>query len=183
VLAKWRPPVSVASLSGPSLAAVVMSVPCTVNETGSGSELPGLPMFAGIVICRSVSDSPPVAAVTPRSLAIPVTVASLSAPPPSPVSVSMVCAPFVHLPLLQTSAPLGPIVTRVPAEEPGLNGGGALVTVMSVPTPYNPLSTPAWAFCTPLDAAVTVTTRPTPTARPSAMNTACRLRRPSSRAR
>ena len=72
---KWRPLVSVASLSGPSLPAVAMSVPCTVKETGCGSVLPGLPMFAGMFSCRSLSDSPPVAAVTWPSRAISATVA------------------------------------------------------------------------------------------------------------
>ena len=67
--------------------------------------------------------------------------------------------------------------------EPGVNDPafGVLVTVTSVPTPYRACSTVPWAFLTPADAAVTVMTRPTPSARPSAMNTPWRMRRRSSR--
>src|SRR5579875_1466370 len=57
------------------------------------------------------------------------------------------------------------------------------VTVASVPTPYSELSTLDWALFTPADAADTVTTSPTPRARPSAMKTAWRIRRRSSRRR
>ena len=61
--------------------------------------------------------------------------------------------------------------------------GGLPVTVTSVPTPYSDFSTSDWAFFTPADAAVTVTTRPIPSARPSAMKMACRILRRSSRRR
>src|SRR5208282_4345125 len=56
-------------------------------------------------------------------------------------------------------------------KEPGVNdpAAGVLVTVTSVPTPYSACSTVPWAFLTPADAAVTVMTRPTPRASPSAM--------------
>ena len=67
---------------------------------------------------------------------------------------------------------------------PGVGAAGALpVTVTSVPTPYSELSTSAWAFFTPAEAAITVTTSPTPTARPSAITMAWRIRRRSSRRR
>ena len=49
---------------------------------------------------------------------------------------------------------------------------GVWVTVMSVPTPYSECSTVAWAFLTPDDAAVTVITKPIPSARPRAMRIA-----------
>jgi hypothetical protein len=68
----------------------------------------------------------------------------------------------------------------VPPPEP-LAGGW--VTVMSVPTPYSVCSTVACEAVTPAEAAVTVITRPTPSARPSAMRTAWRRRRRSSRQR
>jgi len=69
--------------------------------------------------------------------------------------------------------------------EPGVNDPafGVLVTVTSVPTPYSACSTVPWAFLTPADAAVTVITRPTPRASPSAMKMAWRMRRRSSRRR
>ena len=69
--------------------------------------------------------------------------------------------------------------------DPGLNepAVGVFVTVRLVPTPYSACSTVPWAFLTPDEAAVTVITRPTPRARPSAMNTAWRMRRRSSRRR
>src|SRR5580704_4490407 len=78
------------------------------------------------------------------------------------------------------------VVRLPPALLPPVVDGGlgaAPVTVTSVPTPYRPLRTPAWAFLTPAEAAVTVSTSPTPTARPSAMKIACRMRRRNSRAR
>ena len=60
---------------------------------------------------------------------------------------------------------------------------GGWVTVRSVPTPYSECSTAACAFCTPVAAEVTVMTSPIPSARPSAMKTAWRMRRRSSRRR
>src|SRR5256885_10280065 len=69
---------------------------------------------------------------------------------------------------------------EVPPPDP-LTGG--CVTVMSVPTPYSVCSTVACEALTPSEAAVTVITRPTPSARPSAMRTAWRSRRRSSRQR
>ena len=50
----------------------------------------------------------------------------------------------------------------------------AWVTVMSVPTPYRDCSTWLWAALTPAEAALTVMTRPIPTARPSATSRAWR---------
>ena len=50
------------------------------------------------------------------------------------------------------------------------------VTVMSVPTPYSDLSTSFWATLTPEDAALTAIVKPIPSARPSAMTRAWRLR-------
>ena len=74
-------------------------------------------------------------------------------------------------------------VRKPKPNEPGVNDPavGVLVTVTSVPTPYSACSTVPWAFLTPADAAVTVMTRPTPSARPSAMNTPWRMRPRSSR--
>jgi hypothetical protein len=88
-----------------------------------------------------------------------------------------------HLPLTHIWAPSGPswMVVRLPPEPLGaLKVGAGPVTVMSVATPYRPLRTLAWAFLTPAAAAVTVSTSPTPTARPSAMKIACRRRRRNS---
>ncbi len=60
---------------------------------------------------------------------------------------------------------------------------GAWVTVTSVPTPYSECSTVAWASLTPEAAAVTVITKPIPSARPRAMKIAWRIRRRNSRRR
>src|SRR5215472_5416013 len=62
-------------------------------------------------------------------------------------------------------------------------GGRAEVTVMSVPIPYSECSTALWAFATPVEAAVTVTTTPIPRAMPAAVRKAGLGRRRSSRAR
>src|ERR1700733_13938454 len=61
--------------------------------------------------------------------------------------------------------------------------GASPVTVTSVPTPYSEASTLDSAFFTPAEAALTVTTRPIPTARPKATKIAWRIRRRSSRRR
>ncbi len=97
-------------------------------------------------------------------------------------------APWLSVLLLILVPAAGRLV--VPAlnpkpNEPGVNdpAAGVLVTVTSVPTPYSAFSTEPWAFLTPEAAAVTVITRPMPRARPSAMNTAWRMRRRSSRRR
>src|SRR6266702_1372976 len=50
----------------------------------------------------------------------------------------------------------------------------AWVTVTSVPTPYSDCRTVLWAVRTPAAMADTVTTRPIPSARPSATTMACR---------
>jgi hypothetical protein len=70
-----------------------------------------------------------------------------------------------------------------PFAEGAFGCGASPVTVTSVPTPYSELSTSAWAFFTPAEAALTVTTRPIPTARPKATKIAWRIRRRSSRRR
>ena len=97
-------------------------------------------------------------------------------------------AAFSHLPLVQIWAPSGPTCRLCPpplvGPLPVLGGPGAApVTVTSVPTPYSPCSTADWAFFTPADAATTVMTRPTPTASPSEIKTACRILRRSSRSK
>src|SRR6202034_2455953 len=61
--------------------------------------------------------------------------------------------------------------------------GASPVTVTSVPTPYSEASTLDSAFFTPAEAALTVTTRPIPTARPKATKIAWRIRRRRSRRR
>src|SRR5215469_17302496 len=89
-----------------------------------------------------------------------------------------------HLPLVHTRPPPGPTVKVCPffgGPLAGDGGFGALpVIVTSVPTPYKDLSTCDWAFLTPAEAAVTVTTSPIPSARPSAMKIACRILRRNS---
>src|SRR5580704_12921262 len=61
--------------------------------------------------------------------------------------------------------------------------GASPVMGTSVPTPYSEASTLDSAFFTPAEAALTVTTRPIPTARPKATKIAWRIRRRSSRRR
>src|SRR5271156_4120923 len=70
-----------------------------------------------------------------------------------------------------------------PFAEGFLACGASPVTVTSVPTPYSEASTLDSAFFTPAEAALTVTTRPIPTARPKATKIAWRIRRRSSRRR
>src|SRR5580700_2130048 len=70
-----------------------------------------------------------------------------------------------------------------PFAEGFLGCGASPVTVTSVPTPYSEASTLDSAFFTPAEAALTVTTRPIPTARPRATKIAWRIRRRSSRRR
>ena len=53
-------------------------------------------------------------------------------------------------------------------------------TDMSVPTPVSGFSTFAWARSSPVDSAVTVTTRPTPTPRPRAVSSVRPFRRRNS---
>src|SRR5215469_8295328 len=163
-----------------------MSTPSTVKPFGWGNEPPAWPKFLGIVIWLSVSVSPPAAAATSCSFA---TAASSDALMPSYCEprLSIVSpAALWHFPLLHVCAPPGPSwnVWAFLGGEPAFGGPGlAPVTVTSVPTPYSELSTSAWAFFTPAEAAFTVTTRPTPSARPSAMKMAWRIRRRSSRRR
>src|SRR5579875_3213057 len=91
--------------------------------------------------------------------------------------------PFTHswAPTLPPGEP--PILMLVLVPELPVGADGFWVTVTSVPTPYSELSTSAWAFFTPEEAADTVITRPTPSARPSAITTDCFIRRRSSRPR
>ena len=139
------------------------------------------------MICVSLSTSPPAAAVTSCSLATSATFDEASAEYGETRWSTVWPAALWHLPLLQICAPPGPtwnVCAPLGGVVPALGGPGAApVTVTSVPTPYSELSTSAWAFFTPDEAAVTTTTRPIPTARPSAMNTACRILRRSSRRR
>src|SRR5215469_8234234 len=159
-----------------------MSVPSTVNDVGCEG-------VWEIVVLLSVRSSPPAAAATPCSAATFATVLSLMGEADELARLSIVY-PFLsewHFPLVHIWAPFGPIVMLVllpPPPLPVFGGDGAgPVTVTSVPTPYSPLRTPAWAFLTPAEAAVTVMTSPTPTASPSAMKIACLRRRRSSLAR
>ena len=126
---------------------------------------------------RSFSVSPPAAADTSRR---PATAATEDAP----IEASVGPAASVLVLILVPAAGRLLVPVRNPKpNEPGVNDPavGVLLTVMSVPTPYSACSTVPWAFLTPADAAVTVITRPTPRARPSAMKTAWRMRRRSSR--
>jgi hypothetical protein len=128
---------------------------------------------------RSVRASPPAAAATSRR---PDTVLTEDAL----IEASVGPADSVLVLILVPAAgrDLVPVWKPMP-NDPGVNDPafGVFVTVTSVPTPYSACSTVPWAFLTPADAAVTVITRPTPRARPSAMNTAWRMRRRSSRRR
>jgi hypothetical protein len=128
---------------------------------------------------RSFRVSPPAAAATFFREATVLTAEEpieASVPPAASVLVSI---------LLPAAGRLAVPVRNPKPNEPGVNdpAAGALVTVTSVPTPYSACSTVPWAFLTPAEAAVTVMTKPTPRARPSAMKTACRIRRRSSRCR
>ncbi len=126
---------------------------------------------------RSVRVSPPAAAATSCRPATCVT-------DDEPIEASVAEPPSVLSLILVPAAGRFVVPVRNPKpNEPGVNepAAGVLVTVTSVPTPYSAFSTVPWAFLTPAAAAVTVITRPTPNARPSAMNTAWRMRRLSSR--
>ena len=142
---------------------------------------PPLTLMAGTVplIVRLFRVSPPAAAATSCS---PATVATED----ELIEASVGLAESVVLLILVPATGRVLVPARKPKpNDPGLNDPafGVLVTVTSVPTPYSACSTVPWAFLTPADAAVTVITRPTPRARPSAMKTAWRMRRRSSRRR
>ena len=189
---KVRPELTLPELSGPS-SPLAMSTPFTVKELTLkfAAKLPGFPpppppppplpplggppplskLSAGTVpvTVRSVSVSPPAAAATFCSLATVLTEDELmAASVPPPVSVLL----SILLPAL------GRVVDPIDCRNPNPNplpfepAVGALVTVMSVPTPYSECRTDDWAFLTPADAAVTVITRPIPKARPTAMKMA-----------
>ena len=123
------------------------------------------------VVSTLVAVSAPLAAATPFSFEIVVTVVS-SMLPRLRVAVSwssLIVAPGLNV----KSRPPSP-------KEPAV---GAEVTVAAVPTPYRFCSTVPCAALTPADAAVTVMTRPIPRARPREMKMAWRFRRRSSRRR
>src|SRR5262245_34723665 len=120
-----------------------------------------------MVDLESIAASPPATALTPGRRAMEATDEADSAPSPSVSERLSTC--WTVLPGLKAYL-LDPGLDI----DAGFNGGGALVTVTSVPTPYSECSTAAWALLTPADAAVTVTTRPTPTARPTAISSAWR---------
>ena len=135
--------------------------------------------MAGTVplIVRLFRVSPPAAAATPFR---PATVVTDDAGIEASVAVPL----RVLVSILVPAAGRFVVPVRNPnPNEPGVNDPavGVLVTVTSVPTPYSAFSTVPWAFLTPVAAAVTVITRPMPRARPSAMNTAWRMRPRSSR--
>ena len=126
---------------------------------------------------RSVRVRPPAAAATSPRPATVVTDEAL-------IEASVAVPPSVLVLILVPGAGRCAVPVRNPTpNEPGVNdpAAGVLVTVTSVPTPYSALSTAPWALRTPAAAAVTVITRPTPSARLSAINTAWRMRRRSSR--
>ena len=132
---------------------------------------------------RSVRASAPPAAATPCSPEIEVTDVELIGP-------SARLRRTLRLNLVPGAGRVGrapvpvPVrpLTRKPNGPPEL-AAGALVTVMSVPTPYRECSTAPCAWATPAEAAVTVMTRPIPMARPREMKITCRIRRRSSRRR
>ena len=130
---------------------------------------------------RSVRASAPPAAATPCSPEIEVTDEELIGP-------SARLRSTLRLNLVPAAGRVGrapvPVrpLTRKPNGPPEL-AAGALVTVMSVPTPYRECSTAPCAWATPAEAAVTVMTRPIPMARPREMKITCRIRRRSSRRR
>ncbi len=133
------------------------------------------------VTVRSVRVSPPAAAATLSSLEIEVTSAApIDERVKSDASVlSSIFDPAFGLLALPTDC-----LKLKPNPPPAvLLVVGALVTVMSVPTPYSECKTDAWAFLTPAAAAVTVITSPIPSASPIAMKMAWRARRRNSRQR
>ncbi len=66
---------------------------------------------------------------------------------------------------------------------PAEAGSAALVTVMSVPSPYSDWRTVPWAFSMPEETELTTMTRAMPRASPEATTRAAFLRRRSSRLR
>ena len=125
---------------------------------------------------------PPAAAATPGSRAAAATFATLIPSVRMSIVVSVFPAPLMHLtPGMQISPPGPGAIVLVPF-------GSLLgcchcppVTVTVVASPYSVLSTPDCALATPAEAAATVTTSPTPRARPSATKMAWRIRRRNSR--
>ena len=87
-------------------------------------------------------------------------------------------APGFRLPKLSPGGP-PPFSCRCCGELLAVTFSGR-VTDMSVPTPVSGFSTRAWASSRPVERALTVTTRPTPTASPSAVRIVRPLRRRSS---
>src|ERR1700722_11049691 len=138
--------------------------------------LPKLPMVSEILLSFSVSA--PVAAATFLSLLIDVTEAVPIGPYWALLNrFTLILVPdFGLAPVPPAPGKPNPVRPGVP--EPKV---GAWVTVMSVPTPYSECSTADCAFFAPADAAVTMITSPTPSARPSAIKMACLARRRNSR--
>ena len=161
----------------------LLGLPLAAAGAAAAAEPPPPPLLrlsAGTVplIVRSLSVRPPAAAATLSIFAMLVTLDELidaSVPPADSVLLSILLPAFGRL--------VDPIDCRKPNPNPlpAEPAAGVLVTVMSVPTPYSECRTDAWAFLTPADAAVTVITRPIPSARPIAMKIDCRIRLRSSR--
>ncbi len=172
-----------AALSGPSEVSA-RSTPSTVNVSVVKLELklplPAVREGTVPVTVTSVSARPPVAADTSCSPATWATEPELTVP--YWLLTSWLISIFVPAAICPLRTLL--ICCRNPNEVPPPDPfAGGCVTVMSVPTPYSVCSTVACESLTPSEAAVTVITRPTPSARPSAMSTAWRIRRRSSRQR
>src|SRR5215467_3472070 len=194
-----RPEVILLELSGPTSPADIW-VPLTVNVLVLNDDAnppppppppvppppPNPPPPAGMFgtvpeMDRLVRASAPPAAATPCSPEIEVTDAELIGP-------SARLRSTLRLNLVPGAGRAGRVPAAVPPRTRKPNGppelaAGALVTVMSVPTPYSECSTAPCACATPAEAAVTVITRPIPTARPREMKITCRIRRRSSRRR
>ena len=130
------------------------------------------------VILVSTSESPPAAAATLCRPATEDRLAEVSVPKPTLRSESMsILVPAAG----RVRVPVDPPNSKAPPpKEPAV---GVWVTVISVSSPYSECSTLVWAFLTPAESAVTVMTRPMPSARPSAMMLDCRARRRNSRLR
>src|SRR5262249_15030083 len=140
---KVRPDTSLAVLNGPRLLAA-RSTPTTVIWVGNWKVEGGGAPAAGSVNLISVSTSPPASAATACSRAIAVTADPLS-------------DPNVGLDTVSDTSAFGPGVKKPPP--PGGVAEVAVVTVMSVPTPYRLCKTRPCAVFTPEDMAVTVMTR------------------------
>jgi hypothetical protein len=127
---------------------------------------------------------PPAAAATPGSRAAAATFATLIPSARVSIMVSVFPAPLTHLLLgwpLQISPPGPGSISSVPFGSVAGCCHRPPVTVTVVACPYSVLSTLSCARAIPAEAAATVTTSPTPRARPSATKMAWRIRRRNSR--